>query len=589
MASGESWSDGTFVLSPGLQGTEPSQEDQVFVSVSFREYEYESRGPYGPFKWGDRDLEIQVKKSVLAKLELQVVAAATGKPIENYGIRCFLDMTAGTGGASGSMSIRFEGHHENGILTIPRMRQGRHLLSVFPADSSLQALLDQPLTIAGDGSKPHRVELRQGVPVSVSVRRSDGQPVAGTQVELLQKSDYESAPQIDVGTFALAPEEMYSHSSGPEIAWLMGMAHSDEEGEAQMHVLPSEKPYVLRVMGPGHEAMVHGEVFIDENPRRLEVVVAAGASLSGRVIPPEFVARFTSTSGQSRPDSFPSQTGPLSVQLEEVAADGRSLPGTGDVWELNEDGSFELSDLPPGRWQVFVQGRKWHSQSTSSSTNFPVAATVELSPGQTTTIEVDARAFESSRINGQIMRSGEPIADAELFLLQGHPDGRGGIRGGGSIGGLRSDSAGRFRTDELSPCHYRIQWRVGSDRVSISDWFQLPAGKELSQVFDFPGRSLHLQLTESDGETPIGGAELRLSTADRMNAITLVTDASGSVTVDYAPLGELLIQANRLTWSVASETMSGAEWYANNTDLPPIQVLASPEAQAFKLQLPAKK
>ncbi|MHC5062939.1 MAG: hypothetical protein ACYTG5_03065 [Planctomycetota bacterium] len=589
LARGQTWADGSFVLSPELELGESAPAGEVFVMADFENFEYESLNQEGPFHWGDRGVTLQTRRNVMGGLELQVFSADSGMPVERYSVRHFKDIRGTRGGQTGDQSIRHLGHHDDGVLALPRLRRGKHLLSVFPVDADHMSVIDQPVEIAANQTERLRIELRKGVLLKVSVRYSDGRPVAGSLVELLRRSDYDSAPKIDVGSLAVPPEEMYVLASGPSIAWQLATARSDPEGVAELRALPSPEPYVLRLMGPGHEPMVYGEVMVDEQDRSLDVIVHAGATLEGLIMPPEFVAQFVLEDGEVKPGPVGSFHGPLTISLTEVADDPRRLPGVGNVWFVSDDGRFELPNLPAGTWRVSIQGRRQARSGSTTSTGFPPAATVELRSGVTTRIQINARDFEPGAIRGLITRDGEPLKNAEIVLWRAHLDGSGGLRRSGLISGVRTDDQGRFMQTGLAPAHYLVELRAERQTLVLTDWFKLPPGQELSQVIEIVNPRVRLRLTGKGGSVPLAGAALLLDQVDGRGSVYEVTDDSGWVEIDPAPTGELSVRVQPTNWPEASKRMDIEEWNAGIVTLAPIRVTATPAEQVFHLKLPPGK
>jgi hypothetical protein len=161
-------------------------------------------------RWGDTDLRLVMRPRL--GVELVVVDARTGAPIEDFGVRCFVQRDAlrpvffDNGG-----ELRALGRHPDGRALLDCVARGRNVLLVAPCDPAW----DRTQAVAFDateGSAPLRVALARSVAARVRVRSAAGAPVAGAIVELIRPM---GVGRGDLEAMAVPPAELGTAPGNP--------------------------------------------------------------------------------------------------------------------------------------------------------------------------------------------------------------------------------------------------------------------------------------------------------------------------------------------------------------------------------------
>lgn len=130
--------------------------------------------------WGDHDVRVQLRRALT--VDLRVVVASTGEPVEDYAV-CYHALDRPLGFSSRDHELRFPGKHEDGRLRIDCVPRGAERLGVMAKDPTLRfAWID---FVAADGMEALRVEMERMVPMMVQVLDASGLPVAHATVMVI--------------------------------------------------------------------------------------------------------------------------------------------------------------------------------------------------------------------------------------------------------------------------------------------------------------------------------------------------------------------------------------------------------------------
>ncbi len=209
---------------------------------------FETLNPGATFQWGQHDLRFVMTRG--SGWSIRVIDAESRKAVEEYGVRI---KPLGTGRISGaSQIVQQKGNHKDGVLHIRGQSKGRYAIQVVPSRRGLESewkLVDLPAR-----PSPHLVfELRRVVQQELLVVSSAGEPIVGTQVELLEA---EQGHPIDESTFV---------NRGNLIMLGTNQATLWTEGKTKAKGIltlsgPSSRVLGLRILGPGHIPLYRNDI-----------------------------------------------------------------------------------------------------------------------------------------------------------------------------------------------------------------------------------------------------------------------------------------------------------------------------------------
>lgn len=417
---------------------------------------------------------------------LRVPEAGGGPPVE-----ISLERGAAIGGrvvdaqgrpVRGAM-VRAEGERsEDGVLSFAgglTDADGRYLLEGLEtgfhkvyAETSDRDLRTQSEVEVRPGT--NRLDLRfpAGVEVSGSVVGPGGDPVAGASVQLwpLQGGQVRHAASSGSGAFTftdVVEGEYRLRGSGRGFAnssmagtvrvgrasvtglelrlspgavirgRLLGLApedrdevhvtaHSPEGGDLLQGTVDSEGSYRISGVGPGEwqvsanlssRASTHGRAQVREGDEEvvLDLQLPEGFTLAGRIL---------------------LDRNPLAGALVTLRGGGE-IPIDGQA-RTSHDGSFTLSNLPPGSYTLLI----------ALSTGVGHIQAVEISGDQEITVEVQTGTLEGRLLSPE----GLPVAGALVTAIGENPDLRAAFQGPST----RSDDQGYFELPGLAAGTYRV-------------------------------------------------------------------------------------------------------------------------------------
>ncbi|HLQ37814.1 MAG TPA: hypothetical protein VK348_08435, partial [Planctomycetota bacterium] len=465
---------------------------------------YESRTTEEKFAWGTRDLQIVVHKGLA--VEVSVVAADDGQPVEAFSVRVFLDLETPAARSKWNSSLDYEvrtsGHHDHGSARVNGIVRAPQVVYVEPEDLAFAASGLVPVDVRDPGPVSVVVRLPRRMHQPLRVRFPDGSPVAGAKVRLVDTCGHE--PGLD--TIAL-PIDRFHQMSGPNRLLLVQETTTDAAGNAQLHG-PRGKRLMIELPGPGHLSRQLHDVTLDDS-RPLVMIVQRGARLVGTAGPLSMVLNIRNSGGL--PAHGTGQTDPY--------FGGMSLPGfrLGRGSDANKesfppghfaasvppeaDGSFEFDGVPAGTWDL---GIGWGRGDNGDA---GVVATVTLRDGETTSVEVDLSQLAPAQVDGQVFCNDKPLADAELWVSR--------WRDGRDLDGCRTttDAEGRFHVRRASGTFRIAARRTLADGTGIAlaapESVVSEPGGRASQVFHISSGELRLHLLDAQG-MPAANVPLRV-------------------------------------------------------------------------------
>lgn len=309
-------------------------------------------------------------------LQLHVVDGRSGSPLERFAV---LAVHGGSWhGMQKDAPIR---SWPGGVASLPAAGGEWHVL-VQPEDPRLAPSPWQAVTLGEAPVGVVRVVLQPWCERRLVV--TDGQrALAGVAVELLDALGQPLRRET-----VTTPLELCNFSI-PFMAFVLQAATTDADGAVLLRGPVGDLG--LRLCGGGCPLHLVDRVRLDgEGELRLQV--PRGAVWRGRLVPAEVVRDLLAPSPAA---------GARPVGLELWDEHGSLRRFTEAPFPFAADGSFELRDLPPGRWHLTVR----------AFANFE-AAVVELAAGQELQQDVDVQALAVAdvdlyvRLDGQLLRDG---------------------------------------------------------------------------------------------------------------------------------------------------------------------------------------
>jgi hypothetical protein len=475
-------------------------------------------------RWGKLDVRLVMHRG--ARIEVQVVEAASRRPVEDYTVYAIPRPGVSRRLHGEEFQERASGEHPGGIATFGPLSPGPHVVVVQPRGN---AWTDAAVVceVTKEPAQRFTVAVSAAARRKLLVRDGSGAAVAGTKVELL-------APlldqPVDAETWAMRlPRGSIANTQNAALHVQDGVTAAN--GEAEL-VGPADAPLALRLLGPGHVPVVVQPVRLSD-PQPLVVTVARGATFAGRVLPPRLVAQLREEGGP-RPSARPG------LQLfREVAGRRETYPATSDRFALDDGGGFRIEGIAPGTWHVSLCSNVPSTLGLGgwTATKLTVATLAELRDGELREQDLDLGALERGTLRGMVQLNGRPSVGQQVTLEADLGPGAD-RQPSKSTRMIVTDAAGRFAVN-LPEGGYRAKVILTGDALTIirsATTAFVPRGGEVDAVFDLAGVPLQLELVRADG-TPAAGVKVRLSAGDEPVLTLSPTDPTGRTRAALAPLG----------------------------------------------------
>ena len=232
--------DGTFVLE-GFAWDVDGAAVEIITSSPFYEPFAEA------FAWGATGVRVSMR--ALPVLPVRVTAAATGEPVQDFGLRVIPTPHPRVQ----ETRPRATEQRPGGDVVCRGLQLGPHVVMVEPVDPAVAPSWFVPVEIA-QVNKPLRIELARPVERQVVVREPTGEPVADARVQLVRAID---GRPITWTTPLLKREKM----RGWEVnkAFLLQEARTDGRGRVTLRAEPGTE-YAVRVFMWSRAPVVVAEV-----------------------------------------------------------------------------------------------------------------------------------------------------------------------------------------------------------------------------------------------------------------------------------------------------------------------------------------
>ncbi len=524
-------------------------DDAAPIALRAHRKGYEAWDTAEPIPWGTEGLEIVL--TACLPVELLVIDALTRKPIESYGLRYFRPQSCYV---TWHTVVREAGQHRGGLVTLDSVRHGAWRLVVEPMSSAWLPSAVIAVDHRGQGMPQLTVELYPRRSRVVQVVFADNSPVVGSRVDLLTVvTEPSNTPDFLIKPISARTRKFRLGEHGFRGAELLvDEGRTDTRGEVELRAAP-DRDVTLRLLGPGHQVVILPGLRWQASAPPMRIVVAAGARLVGSIGPRAALAALTPRRpivenyppGEHRDRVLVSHTPQLSLARW---VDGRSqrFPELHqDAPRLPPGGSYEITGIPAGIWQVTLSHRDWSSFG-QSTTHSRYLGSVALSDGATTQFDAQIESPGRATLTGTVSRNGVPCRNTRGTLIRWalEPSRH-------RIGnyGFQTDDTGEF-TRELEPGHYTLGLYADGPRRPYAQTspatvaIEVVDGEQRAMQFEIWTAALTLHVTAADSGQPVAGIRLGVrGQGFAWQRRTEPTDANGRVSIGAVPVGTLAVTA----------------------------------------------
>lgn len=495
---------------------------------------------HGPFEWGRTDLELTMLPAV--SVRVLVSDAETGDVVETFSVQ----RTPAPAQTPGRFAIE---RPRPGEAVVPAVEWGVTALRILPEDIEYEPseLLVLERSSVVDGKLAVRLHRRGEV--RVRVRRADGTPVAGSNVEVL----------VDPGGHLPAQSLAVAQLVG--IAWpalfapQLDSARSDADGIAVARVAPAPRGRAVRVRG-AHPDVVLRDVALQPGAV-IEVTVRPAASVRGRVGPADLLRELRSASmplGGNDPLGAMTQLGVIIAPAD----------GSASMWPtpFDAEGRFEVRGLPVGRCVVTLNN--YVRYEGSGGTQRTRLAVVDLQAGEQD-LEIDLGPARPATLHATVVAGGRPCVAAQV-MVAGLPTPDGPDFHSPAFT-TYCDARGELVIPGLPAATYRIYLEQRDRETGASQWIPsaeacvVQPGATVHARFSVERRRVRVRVLDPDGRTPVANQAFMVSPAIARDVHH--TDADGWLTLDPAPAGAFHLRAatgqGPSTWSPTGPALGPLE------------------------------
>ncbi len=260
-----------------------------------------------------------------------------------------------------------------------------------------------------------------------------------------------------------------------------------------------KRQLTLRLLGPGHLPEVR-DIVLGAAKNPIVVTVSVGATLYGKIGPPEFLAQMHEMAGDNR---HARKTKPgLKLTRGKPGVDLESFPAVRyAAFALAADGSFEITGIGTGSWSVGLWWQKARSSTKSSSTHLPLGEIRGLREGERHRFDADLSDRMFAKLAGKIRINGKPHKGQVVLY-----------RDGKWSGSATADANGDF-VGFFAPGSYRVRARglIATQPVVLAP------GQKASGEFHVEAVTARLRVLGPDGKPRHG---VRLSATAAGGALT---------------------------------------------------------------------
>jgi protocatechuate 3,4-dioxygenase beta subunit len=404
----------------------------------------------------------------------------------------------------------------DGGFLVKGLEEGDYTASVARDGFSRKAVPGLPVKAAGENLWPP-ISLSPGIALAGLVRDSAGQPIAGAQIL-----------GIDPGAGTRPMDTM-----------------SGSDGRFRLEGLAADRPLMLNVTAEGYAAVQKNATPPAED---VSIVLKSAGTIRGRVEDADTKKPVTDFSiGRTGPQGG----GFFNVQVMM----GR---GGGDKAFQSDDGSFEVSDVPPGKWTV---------RATAAGYKPATIAGVEVPEGGARDGVVIPMKRGGTLAGRVIDLRGSVVANASVSWSAAGSGGGGPMggafarmAGGGGNTATTTDADGKFSFDSVPD---------GKVMLTGSHPDYLEVTREVDPSKDGPvdltlgsGATITGTVVGQDGRSPIPGAQISLDEegdARVGSEDSARSDGSGNFLFEHLQAGRYKLTAQSNTGKTTSREVAVAD------------------------------
>lgn len=385
----------------------------------------------------------------------------------------------------------------DGTYTVGGLDEGEYSVSVTRDGYARKNVAS--LEVKGpEESKWPPIVLAAGMAIGGTVKNPQGQPVIGAQI-------------FAIGENAGRPID----------------ASTDGDGKFRIGGLAAERPIMLMISADGYASLQRNATPPVED---LAIVLKSTGTVRGRVLDAatqnpvtDFAISRTGAGG----------FGGFQIQIRNGAV------GNGDRSFQSADGTFELTDVPPGKWTIRASASGYRNADVSG---------VEVGEGETKE-SVVLSLKKGGSLTGRVLdpQRGTGVPNASVAWRAAGGGGFGGpmmMFGGGGNNSTATDANGQFTFDGLPE---------GKVTITAAHPDYLDAAKDVTpdqqQSVDITlgtGGSISGTVVGRDGRAPIGGAQVALNEQGDSNNFaneTTKTDGNGAFLFEHLRAGRYRLTA----------------------------------------------
>lgn len=505
--------DGSFVLRRKKPGNGDSARLRLFGSCRLAE-------PDREYPWGTEDARVVVLRPVTAQLQ---VVDVRGALVERFAVRFVASEDLRS---ERLRSAAVQERLQDGTLTLRELAPGRYRVTVEPEDPGLGC--SAPLDWDVEDGASLRVELQPAAALRVRVVLTDGTPVSGSRLQLLQGEDDEPL-RADCQAVPLS-RTFTGSQPGARDGVLVDDAITGSDGSAVLEGPPA-RAYFVRALGPGHALEMRAGVEIAPGGSELLLRIGYGATVFGTLGPRAVLDRLRPTAADLAAaagshgdvERWAHYREPV-LTLTETSAPRRRLPLTDDYGlRLPPDGTFRFEGIPVGDWRLTLRYWLDVAEGGGQMHQLQLAELVGLRDGEVRRCDSDVTPALPGRVRGQVLCDGRPWRNGRARL--------------GSVT-FRTDDDGRFLV-EAEPGSYWLALLPADDSGapgSESAWSGAPVevvpDVTVEHTFVMRRRVLRLRVLEPDGTRSTGRLILLRGGLVRTDP---QPDPDGWIVVDPAP------------------------------------------------------
>lgn len=386
----------------------------------------------------------------------------------------------------------------DGSFRVAGLEAGEYALSVSRDGYAPRRVPSATVAEKGPNDWPEIV-LAAGVPIAGVVKSSKGDAIVGAEV------------------FAFA--EGNSRNS-----------RTDPEGKFRIEGFGTERRVMVNVMAEGYASLQRQ---VTPSPEEVAFVLTTSGTIRGRV----------EDAATNRPvTDFRASYADARGQL---AGGVRVVMGLGEREKAfqSPDGSFELADVPPGKWGVRVSAPGYRPAEVSG---------IEIAQGETKEGVVVALK-KGAVISGRVLdpRRGTGVPNAAVSWTEGSDaSGMGAAMGalarldGLGASAATTDADGRFRFDGLPPGKITVS-AEHPDFVEVSKQVELDDEESVDLTLGLGG-SISGSVLAKDGRTGIPGADVLLRDQGEAFSVgdnSTRADSAGNFSFEHLKAGRYGVSA----------------------------------------------